>query len=131
MAVGPNYGLAKGFLATGTAAYSYGQLVKAATDGKGVAPITSLADIPRGVVIEDIDASKVTTGKAIIGVMLTGIVRVKLGGTVAADALVKTDATGSSVVAASVANDRCLGIAMIPGNSGDWIEVLLTPGMKF
>ena len=101
MAVGPNYGLGKGFLATGTAAYSYGQIVKSTTDGK-----------------------------AVIGVMLEGIVRVKSGGAIVADALVKTSADGKSVVAAA-AGDWAVGRAMIPASAaGAWIEIHLTPGVK-
>ena len=130
MAVGPNYGLGKGFLATGTAAYSYGQVVKSTTDGKGVAPIAAATDVPRGVVMEDIDAVKVATGKAVIGVMLEGIVRVKSGGAIVADALVKTSADGKSVVAA-IAGDWAVGRAMIPASAaGAWIEIHLTPGVK-
>lgn len=64
-----------------------------------------------------------------VRVMLSGISRVTLGGTVARGALVTSDAAGKGVAIGAVAgtNYASIGRAMASGVSGDIIPVLLNP----
>lgn len=64
-----------------------------------------------------------------VRVMLSGISRVKLGGTVTRGDLIGSDASGQGVTVAPSAgtNNRVVGIAMASGVSGDIIPVLLNP----
>lgn len=64
-----------------------------------------------------------------VRLMLSGISRVKLGGTVARGALLTSDANGKAVVLGAVAgtNYAVIGRAMASGVADDIIPVLLTP----
>lgn len=73
MAAGPNFVLDKGYLAQGTAAYALGQGVKYGTAEQSVTPVTAANDILAGICQENIDATRVTTGKAVINVRKMGI----------------------------------------------------------
>jgi len=63
-------------------------------------------------------------------VMLSGISKLKLGGTVTRGALVTTNASGQGVAAAPAAgvNNSVIGQAMKSGVSGDIVTVLLKQG---
>ena len=65
-----------------------------------------------------------------VRVMLSGITRVKLGGTVARGDWITTDAAAKGVKAAPGAgvNAAVIGKAMASGVDGDIISVLLAPG---
>jgi hypothetical protein len=65
-----------------------------------------------------------------VRVMLTGISRVKLGGTVARGGWITSDASGQGVAIGSTAgtNYSALGRALASGVSGDIIPVLLEVG---
>jgi hypothetical protein len=85
-----------------------------------------------GVFQETLDAAKVTTGKATVGLAILGVTRVKLGvGGATRGARLKTDASAQGIVAAQVGAGvvptPVFGIAMTAGNAGDLIDVLLTP----
>lgn len=128
MGVGPNYVLDKGFVATGVAAYKLGELVKLSGDGTKCAKTAAGTDQVLGVCQEDIDASKVTTGKAVIGVRLLGISRVLAGGVVTVGAKLTSDATNRAVTGGA-AGTPSFGIALTAaGAAGEYIDVLLTPG---
>jgi hypothetical protein len=64
-----------------------------------------------------------------VRVMLSGISRVKAGGTIARGDLIGSDATGQGVTVAPAAgtNNRVVGIAMASGVSGDIIPVSIVP----
>lgn len=64
-----------------------------------------------------------------VRVMLNGISRVVLGGTVARGALLTSDASGKAVAIGAVAgtNYAVIGRAMASGVSGDIIPVLIAP----
>jgi|SRR5882724_1148382 len=80
---GMDYGRSKAYLATGSVAYKRGYVVKATT-GTTLVPAqcgilvatTDAAVPPLGVCMEDLDAAKVTTGKAFINIALEGNVKV-------------------------------------------------------
>src|SRR4051794_35314412 len=113
MGVGPNYVLDKGHVATGATAYKSGELVIAQGDGTKVARATSAGAKVRGVCQEDIDATKVTTGKAVINVRMLSIARVLAGGAVAVDDRLTNDTTARAVpVAATVGRLETFGVAL-------------------
>jgi hypothetical protein len=66
-----------------------------------------------------------------VRVMLTGVTRVKLGGTVTRGNPLTSDASGQGVAAAPAAgsNVRIAGIALASGVSGDIIPMLLAPSV--
>lgn len=66
-----------------------------------------------------------------VRVMLDGITKIKLGGTVTRGQPLTSDATGQGVVAAPAAgtNVRIIGIAMASGVSGDVITMLISPSV--
>lgn len=83
-----------------------------------------------GVLMENVDAAKVATGKVIANVRVLGIAPVKVGATpLVRGGQVSTDATGQAIPAAST-NSVC-GIAMESGATGDIIDVLIVPGGTF
>jgi len=152
--------LAKAFLATGgSVAYSRWQVVKQ-LGGSTMLPAqcavmvstTDAAVLPLGVCMEDLDAVKTNTGKAMINIALEGNVKAIWDGVGAAPtpgSVVKLSAkaagTGNGQVtvatkaAAGVQPAACLGYVLdILGNSigqtataGDWLDVELVPGMMY
>jgi hypothetical protein len=131
---GANYILSKGFLATGgSVAYTAGELVKLATGSTlqpaQVVKTSSQGETLIGVVMEDLDAAKVATGKATVGVQIMGIAKVILG-TAASVVLGSPLTTGTTAKAELAASgDRVFGINLTAGTlaDGDIIDVLLTP----
>lgn len=127
---GASYGLDKGFLVN--PAYSGGSVNKyrfVALSSSGIDVASTLAI---GVVQEDVDSTKVTTGKAVADVRLLGVSKVAVAdNTVVLGSRVKLGA-GGAVVAASAATDKVVGICVgRPSGtmaSGDLAEILLTPG---
>jgi hypothetical protein len=65
-----------------------------------------------------------------VRVMLTGIIRIKLGGSVTRGALLTTDASGQGVAAAPAAgvNNSVIGRALASGGSGGILPFLLSQG---
>jgi hypothetical protein len=66
-----------------------------------------------------------------VRVMLDGITKIKLGGTVTRGQPLTSDASGQAVAAAPAAgsNVRIIGIAMASGVSGDIITMLIAPSV--
>ena len=64
-----------------------------------------------------------------VRVMLSGVSRVKIGGTVTRGDLIGSDASGQGVTVAPAAgtNNRIVGVALASGVSGDIIPVLIAP----
>lgn len=129
MGVGPNYGLNKGFLATGATAYAFGEIVMVNTAEQSCQRATSASKVGMvGVCQEDLDTTRLATGKAIIGVALTGIVRCLAGAAIAKDSLLTNDASARVIVQAGAAGTPVLGTALTAaGAAGEYVDVLLTP----
>jgi hypothetical protein len=133
MGVGPNYVLDKGFVATGSAAYTMGELVTLSGDGTKAARATSAGALCIGVCQENVDAAKVTTGKVVFDVRLLGIARVLSGAAVAVGDRLANDATARAVASAPAAgvNANVFGVALTAATgAGQYIDVLLTPGSR-
>jgi hypothetical protein len=130
MGVGPNYGLGKGFLATGATAYAFGELVVPAAGEQSIVRATAAGTFAF-VCQEDLDTTRLATGKAFIGVQIAGIARVQAGAAVAKGSKLINDATARAIVQVGVVGSGApvIGIALsAAANAGDHIEVLLTPG---
>lgn len=130
MGVGANYGLNKGFLAGGSTAYAFGEIVVPDTAEQSCKRATTASAAGLlGVCQEDLDTVRLATGKAVIGVALEGIARVLTGAAVAKDAKVTNDATARAIVQAGAAGSPTFGIALTAATgAGQFIDVLLTPG---
>lgn len=85
--------------------------------------------IPLGVVMENVDRSKVATGKVVANVQLAGIVPVRVGVAtgIVIGSRVMSDATGGVILAATAANFILGKVVGITGTlaTGNLIEVLL------
>jgi hypothetical protein len=129
MGVGQDHVLSKGHLATGSTAYAFGELLVASGDGTKCARATSAGAKIRGVCMENVDATKVTTGKVVLGVNMIGITRVLSGAAVAVDDRLTNDTTARAVpVASTVGSKESFGVALTAATAaGQYIDVLLTP----
>ena len=128
MGVGPNYVLNKGLVATGATAYKFGECVTLSGDGTKCARATSAAAPAVFVCQEDLDTTRLATGKAVINVAMYGIVRVLSGAAVAVNDKVANDATARAVPGGA-AGTASFGIALTAATgAGQFIDVLLTPG---
>jgi hypothetical protein len=131
---GGNYGLAKGFLMTGSSAVANGTVAKlsaaSALQPAQVALATAASDIIIGVFQEDVDAAKVTTGKATVSVLIEGIAKCVAGAAVTLGDYV-TATTGGQLITTVTAADRIVGIALSAAAAqGDIFDVYLTIGSK-
>jgi hypothetical protein len=127
MGVGPNYVLDKGFVATGASAYAAGELVVLNGDGTKCARATSAGAVVAGVCMENVDATRIATGKVVLDTRLMGIARVLAGAAVAVGAKVTNDVTARAVTGGA-AGTNSLGIALSAASAaGEFIDVLLTP----
>lgn len=126
---GPNEVLDKGFVATGSNAYEFGQLVTLVDSESVVGSGAGAGSI--GVCQEDLDADKVTTGRAVVNVRLMGISRViaGTGGLALGDGVV-SDANGHGVAATGTAGTLVAanGVCIRPAAAGEQADVLLVPG---
>lgn len=143
MGVGQNYVLDKGHLATGATAYAVGEIVTPIA-GSGTLS-TVLNSIQRAtaananiqyVVMEDLDTTRLATGKAVLDCRLMGIARVLTGAAVTKGTRVGNDTTARAVTVAQagagVVPKVVLGIALTDATAaGQFIDVLLTPGATF
>lgn len=124
--------LSKGFLASGSSAFTAGEVVVVGTNRTVTRATTAGQGGLIGVAKENVDATKVTEGNVVLGVDLIGISRVIAGAAISVGAKVTND-TNAHVVAATAAAafpvKQYLGIAVTPATAaGDIIDVLLTPG---
>ena len=121
-----NFVLDKGFKVEGTDPVVAYRFVGFGTANWTIDVTPSAGASCPGVVMENVDAAKVATGKVIANVRVLGIAPVKVGsGGVTRGVQVATDATGQAVAAAST--NAVLGIALETGAVGDIIDVLITP----
>jgi hypothetical protein len=131
--MGPNYILDKGFLTTGATAYARGEMVILTTDGTTIARATTANSRCIGVVMEDLEVAKVSTGKAVIDIRIMGIARCLVSGAVALNDRVANDVNARLVTKAQTAAGSqptpVIGTALQASTTaGDMIDVLLTPG---
>jgi hypothetical protein len=138
MGVGPNYVLTKGFLAqTPVTAYAKGLLVIQGTVEQSVITLSAGTTlVPFGVVADDIDATKIATGKAYISIDLLGISRVKCGAVVTKGDRITNDASSRGVTQARTAGasqpQPVFGIALTTTTAvNQFFDMLLTPGACF
>ena len=138
MGVGPNYVLNKGFLAqTPVTAYAAGLVVTYGTVEQSCITLSAASSLlPLGILTDDIDAAKIATGKAFVGVALLGLVRAKVGAAVTKGDRLTND-TSSRVItqtraAAGAQPLPVVGIAQTAATAANqFIDVLLTPGASF
>lgn len=131
MGQGPNYVLNKGFVAGGSSAYALGQVVTLDGDQTVNLAVTANDSPIIGLVTEDVDAAKVTTGKVVIGVAILGIAKGLAGASVSrGDRLVNEVTTARVIKQVGTDNTAVpvLGIALEDASDGDLFDVLLTPG---
>jgi hypothetical protein len=128
MGVGPNYVLDKGLVATGSTAYKFGEFVTLSGDGTKCARATGAGAPIAFVSQEDLDTTRLATGKAVIDVRILGIARVLSGAAVAVGAKVSNDASARAVTGGA-AGTSSHGIALTAATAANqYIDVLLTPG---
>jgi hypothetical protein len=130
MGVGPNYVLDKGMHASGSAAYVAGHFVKLTANVQEVAMTAGITDVAFGVVMENVDATKVTTGKVTLAVRVLGIARVEASAAIAIGNKVAPEAAATGRAKLAATTQTPAGIALTAATAaGDYIDVLLTPGM--
>jgi hypothetical protein len=97
-------------------------IAKYGADDDTLLPGAAVSDLLIGVFQHD---ALITTE---VRVMLLGVTRVKIGGTVTRGNPITSDASGQGVVAAPATgvNNRIIGFAMASGVTGDIIPVLLS-----
>lgn len=90
----------------------------------------TLAQLCLGVVMDDMDATKVVEG-GVVDVRVLGVAPVALGtgGAAPGDRLVA--ATDGKAILGTAAANFVAGIALQTGSAGTIIDVLLTPGVKW
>lgn len=130
------YVIDKGYLVDSAAVaadFKFARLCKflaSDTTGKTVTSFTAASVDAVGVIQETLDAAKISTGKATVGVRLLGIARIEASAAIAVGARVAATANGRIVTGATTV--PCVGIALTPAAAaGDHVEVLLTPAANF
>lgn len=128
-----NFVLDKGFKVEGAAAAVAYRFVGFGTANWSVTVTPTANGVVAGVLMENVDAAKVATGKVIANVRMMGIAPVKVGsGGVTRGTYVMTDATGQAITATGTpTTNQIVGLALETGAAGDIIDVLLTPGGQF
>lgn len=126
MASGGNFVLDKGYdLAAGQVLVKYAAVKLSASET--VTPVTGEGDVILGIAQFSVSAAELLKGKG-ASVRLFGISLCKVGtGGVTLGTLVVSDAAG--LVVASNAGARPIGICLDTGVAGDYVSVVLTPGL--
>lgn len=128
MGVGPNYLLDKGMLAQGSTAYAYGELVVPGTAEQSVARATTAGAPLVFVCQEDLDATRLATGKAIVGTRFFGLARVIVDAAVTKGDKLVNNANARAIKQAT-AGSPTFGVALTAATAaGQYVDVLLTPG---
>lgn len=129
MGTGPNFVLDKGFLAGGTTAYKAGEVVVMDTAPQSCLRSTSAAAPNNiGIVVDDIDAAKLTAnpGKIYVNVRMLGIARGLSGAAFAKGARLTNDATGRLVTQATAGGPFFATALEATTGAGQYAEVLLS-----
>lgn len=121
--MGPTSGLEKSVKCTAALATSY-LIAKFGADDDTLSQATASTEDLVGVF-----QHKTTVAGEEVRVMLNGITRVVLGGTVARGAKLTSDANGKAVAIGAVAgtNYNSIGVAMASGVANDIIPMLIVP----
>ena len=128
MSTGPNFVLDKGFLAQGSAAYQYGQTVTFGTVPQSCAAIAVANTYVLGICQENIDASRVATGKAFINVRMMGVSRALVGAAVVKGDPLTPDGTGR-LIKQTTAGGKFYAVALEDqATVGGFTEVMLING---
>lgn len=122
-----NQGLVKTFNAGGSV--NHARFVKFDSDDRTVIQSAAGGDSTIGVSDFNATATATASGER-VDVQLTDVATVTYGGTVTRGQLLMSDSTGRAITAAAAtgANVRYCGVAMVSGVVGDLGAVLLTPG---
>jgi Uncharacterized conserved protein (DUF2190) len=125
-----NFVLDKGYIVEGVAAaVAYRFVGFGTTDTTCDLTPTANTAIVLGVIMENIDAAKVATGKATANVRVLGIAPVTASAAITVGALVRSDADGRASAAAT--GNQAVGVALqAAAAAGDIINVLLTPAAR-
>jgi len=99
------------------------------TDNNHVALAPTAGGFVLGVVMENMDASKVQKG-GVVDVRVLGIAQIALGTGGASPGNRLQAATDGKVIVSATATSAQVGIALQTGSAGTIIDVLLTPGVK-
>jgi hypothetical protein len=136
--MGPNMVYPKGFLVDSAATnVEFGRFCKFTAAGTGDVVTTSgapaapavAADYIVGVYMETLDAAKVATGKATVGVLIMGVHRMIAGAAITKGTPVTSDAQGRAIPVPAGNNRWQAGVAWTAAaQAGDVIDVFLTPG---
>lgn len=121
---GPNYVLDKGFEATGTTPYDYGEIVAlTGTDGE-MQRNTSAASVSLGVNYERVDAELLSRGTTVLTVRLLGIASALAGASITVGDKLTNDASARAVTAA--AGNPVFGTALSSASgAGEYVDVLM------
>jgi len=125
-----NFVLDVGRIPDGSSAAVKYRFCSIGTDSQHIDLTPTLAQLCLGVVMDDMDASKVVEG-GVVDVRVLGIAPVMLGtgGAAPGDRLVSA-VDGKAILGTAAAN-FVAGIALQTGSAGTVIDVLLTPGTKW
>lgn len=97
------------------------------TDDMSVTPVTAEGDVWVGITQFEVTAAEILQGKgATVWLLGTSLIKVGTGG-VTRGLVVGMDAAGLAVAANTGA--RPLGVCLVSGVAGDYVPVLLTPGL--
>jgi hypothetical protein len=123
---GANFILDKGYILEGSSAYTAFRFVAAGATDTSVTSTIAAGALALGVIQEDVDATKVATGKVAADIRILGISKVVAGAAVTLWSEVATDASGRAINAAT--GHRVVGRALQSAAAlGDIIDVLLVP----
>jgi hypothetical protein len=121
-----NFVLDKGYIVEGTAAAVAFRFVAMGATETACDLTPTAGQLVLGVIMENIDAAKVTTGKATANVRVLGIAPVTASAAITLGAEVATGTDGRAATAATT--NRVAGVALqAAAAAGDIINVLLTP----
>lgn len=122
-----NHVLDKGYAVDGSDAVVAYRFCVLGSDDQHIDLTPGYGEMALGVVMEDVDATKVATENVIVDVRLKGIAPVRVGAVnVLLNDEVMTGADGRAVPV-SGSGSRVAGLALQAGTANDIINVLLTP----
>jgi len=128
MGAGPNAIADKAYLATGVAAYVYGQCVTYGTPQQSCAPISVANTYVLGVCQENIDAARVTTGKAFISIRPFGFARALSGAAFAKGDPLTVDASGRFITQVTAGGKFFAVAEELASAAAQLVEVRLLDG---
>jgi hypothetical protein len=105
------------------------RFVKGGSDGQHVAQCAASTDRALGVARVDISTAEATAAGKAMAIQVLGVAWVEAGAAITIFTRVMPDSSGRAITAVTATNIPC-GVALrAAAAAGDWIPVLLTPGM--